>query len=89
MSAATLAAIADIKAQLLKAKSEITTKIAALEDALANATSADDAAVLAALSDLKASAAQPLDDIVVDSIPVPSDGGVGTPNPEPGAPTAI
>lgn len=89
MSAATLAAIADIKAQLLKAKSEITTKITALEDALANATSADDAAVLAALADLKASAAQPLDDIVVDAIPVPSDNGVGTPNPEPGAPTAI
>lgn len=62
-----LAALTDVKTQVDKSKTEITTKIAALEDALNNAGSTTPE-VDAALADLKASV-QSVDDIVPDTTP--------------------
>lgn len=60
--------LAGIKDQLTKAQAEIVGKIANLEQLLANAGKLDDTD-LAALAELK-TAAQSLDDVVPDQVPV-------------------
>jgi len=78
MSQATIDMIKSLTAQVNKAKAEITGKIQTLEDTINNG--GDDAAVQAALADLK-SAVQGVDDIVPDAAPVSdSDQSGGAPS---------
>ena len=67
--------VSSVKDELLKAKTEILDKIAALEAATSDAELSADA--VAALTDLK-SAAQGLDDVVPDVPPITDSGPGGT-----------